>query len=333
MPAISVRKALGLIVGLSLLIPLVLLMFIGPASRSAPHELAIGVAGPAPAVAQVEQVLQQRQPGAFDVQAYDDAAALEQATRDREVYGGLALGPQPVTVLATGASPAVAGTISGLAAAVGQQHPGAPTPTVVDVAPPADADPRGAGFGAMVMPIFLAGAVLGIALTQLLGRARFIAVALPIGAALVGATCIGAAMWAGVLPGGFWAQWLAMAAGIYAVSAAIAGLVSLVGMAGMGIAALLFMLIGMPLAGIAAPPEYLPSIWGHVGQALPLGASGTALRSAAFFGDGRLVGIGGGCALLVLLAWVVVGYALLGGSVLKRRRLVRNQQAGLSATA
>lgn len=323
MDSSALRKTTAVIVGLAIVVPLILLMFIGPASRSAPRDIAIGVAGPAAAVAQVQESLAQRQPGAFAVHAYDDAAALEQAARDREVYGGLVLGPQPVTVIATGASPVVAGVITQLGATLGATQPDAQAPTVVDVAPASESDPRGAGFGSVIMPIFLAGAVLGIALTQLLRRVRLIAVALPIGAAVVGAASVGVAMWAGVLTGGFWAQWLAMTAGIYAIGAVIAGLASLVGLAGMGLAALVFMLIGMPVAGIATPPEYLPGVWGHVGQALPLGAAGTALRAAAFFGDGRMVGIGGGAALLVLLAWIAVGYVLLGLTVLKRRKLVR----------
>ncbi|MFT3714804.1 MAG: hypothetical protein QM774_02330 [Gordonia sp. (in: high G+C Gram-positive bacteria)] len=94
------------------------------------------------------------------------------------------------------------------------------------------------------------------------------------------------------------------------------------GMAGMGVAALVFMLIGMPLAGIASPPQFLPGIWGHLGQWLPLGATGTALRSAAFFGHGSLIGAGAGLAFVALAVWIVIGYLLLGGAVLKRRRLV-----------
>ncbi len=326
-PAVPVRKVIGLIIGLALLLPAVLLMFIGPASRGAPHELPIGVAGPAPAAAQVEQVLAQQQPGAFEIERFDDAAALEAATRERRIYGGVVLGPEPVTVIATGASAAVAGTITQLGAVAAQQAAGGPAGAgtggtrVIDVAPAAPDDPRGAGFGSVILPVFMAGAALGIGLTQLLGRVRLIAIVLPVGAAIVGATCVGAAMWVGVLAGGFWAQWLAMSAGMLALGAVIAGLVAVIGMAGMGVAALVFMLIGMPLASIATPPEYLPWIWGNVGQALPLGATGSALRGAAFFADGSLFGTGTGAAWAALICWIVFGYLLLGLAVLKRRRL------------
>ncbi|GAA3962667.1 ABC transporter permease [Gordonia caeni] len=328
MAAVPVRKVAALIVGLAVLIPLILLMFIGPASRGAPHDVPIGLAGPAPAVAQATGMLEQGQPGAFEVHRYDDAAALQAATADREVYGGLALGPDPVTVVATGASPVVATTLTQLGA-----RAGGPQTRVLDVAPPAESDPRGAGFGSMILPVFMAGAVLGIALTQLLRRVRLIAIALPVGAAVVGATSIGVAMAAGVLSGGFWAQWLAMSAGIFSIAAVVAGLVSLIGLAGMGVAALLFMLVGMPLSGISMPPEYLPWIWGEVGQWFPLGATASALRGAAFFADGTFPGTGTGMAYAALAMWIVVGYLLLGLAVLKRRRLTADVLASRSEPA
>ena len=306
------RKVAALLLGLALVIPLILLMFIGPASRGEPHDLPIGVAGPEPAAQQVAAGLDDKQPGAFEVTAYPDQQALEQAAEDREVYGGFVLGPQPATVIASGAGPAVSTMLTQIGTQVG-----GPQAKVVDVAAPAPDDPRGAGFGSMVMPVFMAGAALGIALTQMVRRAAPIAVLLPVGAFLIGATTVGVATWIGVLSGGFWLPWLALSVGILAISAAIAGLVSLVGLAGMGVAVVLFMLIGMPLAGISSPPEFLPGIWGHVGQWLPLGATGTALRSATFFG-----GAGSAAAYAALGLWIAIGYLLLGASVVKRRNLV-----------
>ncbi|GED96506.1 ABC transporter permease [Gordonia crocea] len=297
----SGRKVAALLLGLAVVVPLILLMFIGPASRGTPHELPIGVAGPAPAVQQVEAALEAKQPGAFEVHAYADEAQLTQAVKNRDIYGGFVLGAAPATIIASGASPAVATMLT----QIGAQMPG-PQPQVRDVAAPAPNDPRGAGFGSMVMPVFLAGAALGLALTMVVGRREITAVLLPVGAAVVGATTVGVAMWIGVLSGGFWGQWLAMSIGILAISAAVAGLVALMGPAGVGVAALLFMLVGMPLAGIASPPEFLPSIWGAVGQWLPLGATGTALRSAVFFD-----GAGSAAAYVALGLWIVVGYLLL----------------------
>ncbi|WP_019201155.1 hypothetical protein [Tsukamurella sp. 1534] len=293
--------------GLAIAIPLIVLLFTAPASRGTPHDLPIGVVGPAPAVAQVTDRLAQERPGGFEVTAYASADELIAATRDRAVYGGVVLGAEPRAVTATGASPVVAPIITQLATAGAQGK----QVQVTDVAPPSADDPRGAGFGSMVMPVFLSGMVLALATVMIGGHPKIVAVALPIGAGVVGAAAVGAAMWIGVLPGGFWAQWLAMSAGMLAIGATVAGLVQLAGTKGIGPAALLFMLVGMPLAGIAAPPEFLPHVWGVLGQCLPIGATGTALRSAAFFAPDAIVGAGAGAAFAVLGAWIAVGYGLL----------------------
>lgn len=304
--------------GLAIAIPLIVLLFTGPASHGKPRDLPIGVVGPRAAAQQVEQRLEAQQPGGFEIHSYDSEAALVQAAKDREVYGGIvpgAAGAETKAVVATGASPAVAPMITQMATALAQGQ----KVQTVEVAPLSADDPRGAGFGSIVMPVFLSGMVLALATVMIGGHPKIVAVALPVGAAIVGAAAVGAAMWVGVLPGGFWGQWLAMSAGMLAIGATVAGLVSLLGTNGIGPAALLFMLVGMPLAGIAMPPEFLPHVWAVLGQSLPLGATGTALRSAAFFADGGLIGAGAGAAFAVLGAWIVVGYALLVIGAAKKR--------------
>ncbi|WP_026918830.1 DUF3533 domain-containing protein [Gordonia shandongensis] len=305
----TTKKLAGAVAGLAVVIPLILLMFIGPASRGAPHDLPIGVAGPQQAVDRVAAELGERQPGAFDVRGFRTADHLEEAVRDREVYGGFVFGPSPRTVIATGASPIVATMLTQIGESIGTA-PAEPRP-VADVAPPAPDDPRSTGFNSLVIPVFMAGMGLGIVAVLIGRRRRVMAAVLPIGAAAVGATAIGLVMVMGVLDGGFWPMWLAMAVGIWAIGAVVAGVVSVMGMPGLGVVALVLMIVGMPLAGTAAPPEFLPSFWATVGQSLPLGATGTALRSAAFFAPSGLVGAGAGVAFGVLVAWLVVGYALM----------------------
>jgi hypothetical protein len=301
--------------GLAIAIPLIVLLFTAPAAKGKPHELPIGVVGPAAAVTQVTERLEAQQPGGFDVKTYASADELIAATKDRAVYGGVVIGAEPRAITASGASAVVAPIITQLANAGAQGR----TVQVTDVAPPSADDPRGAGFGSMVMPVFLSGMVLALTTVLIGGHPKVVAVALPIGAAVVGAAAVGAAMWIGVLPGGFWAQWLAMTAGMLAIGATVAGLVQLAGTKGIAPAALLFMLIGMPLAGIGAPPEFLPHVWAVLGQSLPIGATGTALRSAAFFAPDSLVGAGAGAAFAVLGAWIAVGYGLLVIGAAKHR--------------
>ena len=91
------------------------------------------------------------------------------------------------------------------------------------------------------------------------------------------------------------------------------------------------MLVGNPFSGMTSAPELLPTGWSTLGQLLPPGATGTLLRSVAFFD-----GAGGTRALWILVGWVVLGLAL---AVLGSRRagrhtgLVESVDAGIRPVA
>lgn len=105
------------------------------------------------------------------------------------------------------------------------------------------------------------------------------------------------------LAGSYWSNASVIALGILAVALPVIGLHRLLGRPGIGIVALLIMLVGNPLSGVASAPELLPLGW--LGQLLPPGAAGTALRGTAFFD-----GAGTGEALVVLMCWVTAGLIL-----------------------
>lgn len=95
--------------------------------------------------------------------------------------------------------------------------------------------------------------------------------------------------------------------GLFALAAAatVAGPGAVLGRPGIGLGALLVFLVGNPLSAVSAAPELLPQPWGEVGQWLPVGAGGSALRSAAFFD-----GAGAGHAVAILAGYAVVGLLL-----------------------
>jgi hypothetical protein len=69
---------------------------------------------------------------------------------------------------------------------------------------------------------------------------------------------------------------------------------------------------------MTSAPEMLPTGWGTLGQLLPPGAAGTALRSVSFFD-----GAGAARPLAVLGCWLLAGLLLCGvGSVRARGRAV-----------
>ncbi|WP_051700520.1 hypothetical protein [Streptomyces sp. NRRL F-4474] len=295
------RRVLAVMVMVPLLAALALWAFAWPATRMAPRDLPLGVAGPAAAAAPLEQRLTSRA-GAFEIHRYADEAAARTAVRNREVYGAVVATPQgPRLLTASAASPAVAQL---LAQALTPRTPaGAPAVPVADVVPAPAADARGTGFGASVLPLALAGVAAG-ALVSLSGLRGGRAVTAVLGAAtLVGLTAAALAhSWLGVLTGNWWAEAGVLALTVAAIAGGVAGLHALLGKAGIGLGVLLVVLLGNPFSGAAGAPQLLPEPAGLIGQWLPPGAGSSLLRSVAFFD-----GAGAAGPALVLSVWAVLG--------------------------
>ncbi|SCL18713.1 hypothetical protein GA0070624_1593 [Micromonospora rhizosphaerae] len=283
----------------ALLVPL----FAAPAAHLAPRDLPVAVAGPAPATTELAGRLAAARPGAFDVTTLPDAAAADRALRDREVYAAFVAGPDGIALhTAPAASPTVAALLTEASA---QLAAGRPVP-VVQVVPADPDDPRGAGFAAGFLPFALTSMLAGALLTFLVAHrgARLLGLlGYAVLAGLVGAAVLHG--WLGVLDGDLWRE--AGAIGLFALAAAgiVGGLGALLGGPGIGLGALLVFLVGNPLSAVSAAPELLPRPWGTVGQFLPVGAGGTLLRSAAFFG-----GAGATRSLAVLAGYAAVGLVL-----------------------
>ncbi|PQM46289.1 hypothetical protein C1Y40_03538 [Mycobacterium talmoniae] len=94
--------------------------------------------------------------------------------------------------------------------------------------------------------------------------------------------------------------------GALAMSLSLLGLGSLFGRVGLGVGAVIAVLLGNPLSGLMSAPEMLPRGWGALGQLLPQGANATLLRSTAYF-----AGAGASTAILVLTGWAVAGALLI----------------------
>ncbi len=290
---------------LTAIIGVLITVFAWPAVRSSIHDVPIAVAGPPAAAAQVSAALEQRVPGGFTVTEVAGTAGAERLIRDREVYGAIDLttgAPQVLT--ASAASAPVAQALQSVGAALAQAQPEGGAVRDV-VALPTD-DPRGAGLAAGALPLVLGGMLAAVLLTRLVrGGARRIVGALAF--AVTGGLTMAAILqfWLGSLDGGYLANSGAIALTVAATSLTILGLESLIGAAGFGVGAVLMMLVGNPLSGMASAPEMLPGWSGAFGQLFPPGAGGQLLRSTAFF-DGAGIML----PLIVLLAWLVLGAAL-----------------------
>ena len=309
-------RATGIIVVLIIVLAILAIAFALPAARSKPHGVPVGAAGPMAAGGRVADILEQHAPGAFAITYYPGEAALRDAIRNRDVYGGISFGPDsPSLLIATGGSPMVAQMLTQIGNGVAQQ---ARMPLhIEDLAPPTSDDPRGAGLAASALPITLAGLLPAVALVLLLRRevwTRLIAaVVFAAGAALTIAALLRYVF--GSIDQSIWGIAAALTLGLLGAGLFMLGLGSLFGRVGLAIGALLALLLGNPLSGLTSAPEMLPSGWGTLGQWLPQGATATLLRSAAFF-----EGAGATTAIVVLTSWAVAGATLIMFAAVRQRR-------------
>ncbi|MBM7053280.1 ABC transporter permease [Streptomyces durocortorensis] len=296
------RRAVAVILLVPLMVTLALWAFAWPAARIAPRDLPVGVAGAAPAAQQLEQRFEQRG-GAFEVHRYDDEAAARTAIEDRVVYGAVVATPQgPHLLTASAASPVVSQL---LREAVTASVPKGTPVEVTDVVAAPPGDPRGSALGASVLPLALAGMAAGAVVTLTGLRGARGALTLLAAAALVGLAATAVThSWLGVIAGDWWTEAGALALTVLAIGSAVAGLGALFGSRGIGLGALLMVLLGNSFSGVTSAPQLLPEPVGAIGQWLPPGAGGSLLRSVAFF-DGSAAG----GAVWTLSLWSALGLA------------------------
>jgi hypothetical protein len=334
-PPAAVR-ATGIVVALTVGLAVLFIAFGLPAAKSAPHDVPIGVAGPAAVAAQIDAQLERNSPGAFAVSTYDDETELRAAILDRDVYGGIAVTPGgPTLLLASGGSPLVAQMLTQIGSAIAQRS-GAPLDTV-DLAPLPQTDPRGTGLAAAALPLALAGLLPALVLLLVFPDRPWLRLgATVVFAGLAALTTAAVLRYVfGSIEANFWGVTAGLTLGALATGLAVLGLGSLFGRVGLGIGVVGVMLLGNPLSGLASAPEMLPSGWGAFGQLLPQGANATLLRSTAYFG-----GAGATAAVGVLSCWALAGTVMIVIAALRQRRAGQRRpaaatpgQAGISATA
>jgi hypothetical protein len=293
--------AAGMVLGLTTVLTVLLVAFAWPPSELEPRDVPIAAAGQPEAVARIDTTV----PDAFDVTLVDSREAAVSAIEDREVYGAILLSPVGSEVLvASAASPAVAQLLGQLGTEMTTAT--GSTPRVTDVVALPEEDPRGLVFGAGALPLVIGGIAAAAALALRVRSRTVTAVAAVVVAAASGLALAAVLQyWFGAIEGSYLANASVVAMGIGAIALTLIGLHNLLGLPGLGLGAVTVLLLGNPLSGIASAPELLPEGWSMLGQLLPPGAMGTALRSTAFFD-----GAGAMLPLLVLTGWLVVGAAM-----------------------
>lgn len=321
-------KHLGIGVGLALVVAVIVLAFSWPAVTADPRDVPLAITGPEQQVAAVSTALGENLGDAVELTTVTDRDAAVRAIERREVYGAIVLGSSPEVLKATAASPVAAQMVDGIKVPLGQmlaaveaapaggtaadpsgQADQAATPvtvTVTDVVPLLDTDSRGAGLAAATLPLVLGGLVGGVAISLLVtGIWRRVA-ALAVYAVAAGLLItLVLQTWFGVLGGAYLANAAVFTACLLAIGTTIVGFASLLGLPGIPIGPVLFLLLANPIAGVTMPPEFLPTPWGAVGQLFPPGAGATLVREVSYFPDASTTS-----SWLVLAGWIALGLVL-----------------------
>lgn len=303
----------GIIAAITTFAALMLSAFLGPMLNSGPKNLPLAVAGPDAAIAAMAVELNAAKPGAFDITPYGTAEDVKTAITNREAIGGIVVTQKGVTVqLASGAGSPYVTTLRTVGAAMEKRGQSV---TYEDLAPMPDKDPRGGAMTALLMPLMMSGIITGVVLTVLLKAKPHIkglvalAVALSVGAVTAAVLQFGFQ----AIDGNYLMTAAAIAAGIAAISVPIVGLTKHLGPRGIALMALTLFFIANPLSGAATGHHWLPSPWGAIGQAFPIGAASSAIRSGSYFD-----GAGAASSWIVLACWITTGVILLATPARKK---------------
>ncbi|CCF25212.1 ABC transporter permease [Leuconostoc citreum] len=335
-PKSTWRFILTLTIGLTAVLAIMMTAFSLPAVNSGINNVPIGI------IATNDETFQKmakplRNKG-FKVSEYATAYQAKAQINKRDIYGAISLDASGnLTVYeATAASAAVSQALTQIGNSVVTQQKAigsaqinqiiaktndvntikalnqklaqlnAKTAKIVEVRAFPKADSKGTGLAAGALPIALGGWIGAVAIANMIKgkRQKFAAV---ISFAVIGGLGLVAVIQYGIgtFDGNYFLTSLGAMLGIAATGFFVLGILEVLGNPGLGIAAVLLILLGNPLSGLASAPEMLPTGWGALGQLLPPGATGTLLRNIAFF-NGHAIAY----PLTVLLAYVVVGMLL-----------------------
>jgi hypothetical protein len=289
--ALSLRAAI-LVTGVLVLQFGFIVSYIGAFHAPKPHHIPAAVVAPARITQQVTAQLNALPGTPFRARS----VATEQQARtlllQRDVDAAVIVDPRGTTdrlLVASAGGPSVSTVTTQVAQRieVGRHR----QITVVDLRPPNPQDGRGMSSFYLVVG-WMVGGYLAAAILGTAGGARpanlhrtFIrlgvlvpyAIVSGLGGALIAGTILGA------LPGHFAALWGIGTLLVFAVAATTVALQVLMGMAGIGVAILVFVVLGNPSAGGAYPSSLLPPFWSAIGPWLPPGAGTTSVRNTVYF--------------------------------------------------
>ena len=269
-----------------------------------PHDLPVGIVGPAAVTARVEHALDSAVPGAFGWRSYPSQAGARTGIAQREVDGALVASGLTLRLLVaqgggTGPAQALTQAFGAVAARAGRHL------AVADVVPPLPGDTQALSSWFVVLGVLIPSLAAGSGSALAFRRARpALGVAAPVAVAVV-IGLVSAAVADGIAGLGHYAAIAGIVALFSLAVAAPTALLARIRPPLVTVAVLVFIVFGIPVSGGPANlASFGPAFLRVLDPALPLGAAASAVRNVVYFG-----GHATALDLWVLAAWALAGVA------------------------
>lgn len=319
--AVTPRAALMVIAVLLLQLGFIT-SYVGALHKPAPHNLSIAVVAPPQVAPKLVGALESVPGQAVKPVTAPDADTATQRIKDQKIYAALVFNPSGTEdTLLTGGARGTSAAKAAESITTALEKSQGRTVKVQDVVPLAAGDTNGLSAFYLVIGWcvggYLVASILGISagskpanvqrLLIRLGALALYSVAAGVFGTLIAGPILDA------LPGSILSLSAVGALVVFTVGAFTMALQCLFDIIGIGIAVLIFVVLGNPSAGGVYPAPMMPPFWRAIGSWIPNGAGTAATKSIAYFGSTNLA-----MPLLVLVVWAVLGVAVALLAVLRR---------------
>jgi len=267
-----------------------------------PHDLPVGIVGPAVVTGPVEHALDSADPAAFGWRSYSSEVGARTGIAQREVDGALVASGRNLRLLVaqgggTGPAQALTQAFGAVAARSGRHL------VVADVVPPLPGDTQALSSWFVVLGVLIPSLAAGSGSALAFRRGRpTLAVAAPVAVAVV-IGLVSAAVADGIAGLGNYAAIAGIVALFSLAVAAPTALLARIWPPLVTVAVLVLIVFGIPVSGGPANlASFGPAFLRVLDPALPLGAAASAVRNVVYFG-----GHATALDLWVLAAWALAG--------------------------
>lgn len=302
------------------------LAFSWPLQTMEAKDLPISVVGSEAQVAQIENRLQASGRGdTFDLIRADSREKAVEQIEAQESYGSIVFqdGATPEVLTAPAASSQVATMLNDMAGQI--STPGQQEQAATAVVPYSENDPAGVGLMMSYLPAMLVSIIGGAIISLALRGVRQRLVGLTLYAVLAGAVLAFIfSVWFSAIPLGFATAWGIYSASLLATGLFIVGVGASLGKpaAGVGLGAVLTMLVGNPISGMTLPAPFIWGGLGYLGQWLVPGATNALLRTESYFPSAS-----SSAAWTALALWILLGLGLAALGYARENKAARANQA------